>query len=65
MKTPGSKVYAVAGVLVLFGYLWFESRGVVLGDTDTRASVFQSDGSGTSGPRSTGWGYWGGSFGGK
>lgn len=65
MKTLGSKVYAAAGVLVLVGYLWFESRGVVFGETDTRGSVFQSSGSGTSSPRSTGWGYWGGSFGGK
>jgi hypothetical protein len=65
MKTPGSKIYALLGMFVVLGYLWFESTGVVFGGTDTRSAAFWSDGSSSGGPRSTGWGYWGGSFGGK
>ena len=57
-----TKIYFVAGALVLLGYLWVEARGVVFGGTDSRASMYWT--STGSGGRS-GWGYTGGYFGGK
>lgn len=56
-----SRPHLVFGLIVLFGYLFVESRGMVFGDTDGRPSPSAW----VSGPRSSGWGYSSGHFGGK
>jgi hypothetical protein len=62
LKDGWARFYLIVGALLLSGYVYAETRGVVIGGTDSRNQTFLSSG---GGGRSGGWGYSGGYYGGK